>query len=115
MRGIYVNTGTTVSYSHRYYLFERFTYNFQSFTLQALKIVDPTRVTLNDIHNGAMNGNLSGKPNSHMYNGIVSDVESDCKIDNRDLYGSVNSRVTFPHRVLPDRPKTPAGESTGNY
>ena len=45
-----------------------------------------------------MNGNLNGKPNSHMYNGIVSDVESDCKIDNRDLYGSVNSRATFPHR-----------------
>ena len=69
---------------------------------------------MNDLHNGTMNGNLNGKPNSHMYNGIVSDVESDCKIDNRDLYGSVNSRATFPHRVLPDRPKTPAGESTGN-
>ena len=76
--------------------------------------MDPTRVTLNDLHNGAMNGSLNSKTNGHMYNGIVSDTESDCKIDNRDLYGSVNSRATFPHRVLQDKPKTPAGESTGN-
>ncbi len=77
--------------------------------LQALKI-DPTRVTLNDLHHGTLNGAMNGKAN-----GIVSDVDSFCKYD--PPYGSVNSRTTFgnPQRVLPDRPKTPAGESTGMF
>ncbi len=78
---------------------------------QALKIVNPSRVNLNDLQHGTLNGSMKGmKTNGHLiYNGMVSDIDSDCKIPG-DIYGTANSR---PQRVLPERPRSPASKSIG--